>query len=159
MVEKELITPWYITGFCDGEASFTYSRTGTKGNLNIYFAIKLNNDDAKLLEEIKNFFGVGKIYPVKPIPPRRFSGHTRAASYYRVSKIAELEKIIAHFDKYPLRGRKLEIYNAWEKMVSLKKNFNVKIDLPRLRELAESLSGLSNKNTKLSMKKESLELV
>lgn len=53
-----MLEPWYLTGFSEGEAAFTYSKAG-KG-LNLYFAIKSNADERSLIERIRSFFGVGK---------------------------------------------------------------------------------------------------
>lgn len=141
-----MLTPWYVTGFCDGEAAFTYSRNG-KG-LSLYFAIKANAGDRKLIEQIHDFFGIGKIYVVKPRLPKLYDGIMREAIYYRVTRIAHLEAIIKHFDKYPLFGKKLESYEVWRKMFVLKKNLR-KSDSAELQKLALALSGLASKNTSI----------
>jgi hypothetical protein len=142
--EKISLTPWYITGFCEGESAFTFSRQG-KG-LELYFAIKSNSDDRELIERIRDFFGVGHIYNVKARPPKARSGNTREAVYYRVSKISHLESVVRHFDKYPLIGKKKHAYKIWKKMFLLKKDFR-KPDFVRLQQLAIALSKLSSKNT------------
>lgn len=147
-----MLPPWYITGFCDGEAAFTYSKTGSRGNLNLYFSIKVNSDDRLLIEEIQNFFGVGRIYSVKARPPGPYSGPTRAAAYYRVQRIGELDRIVQHFDKYPLSSKKAKAYQAWKKIFALKKNFR-KPDFAKLEELILELSGLNSKNSALLKKK------
>lgn len=139
-----MLTPWYITGFCDGEATFTYNRHG-KG-FNLYFAIKSNAEERNLIVQVRDFFGVGRLYKVKPRLPKAYSGNTRAAVYYRTSKVSHLELIIQHFDKYPLVGKKQAAYQIWKKMFLLKKNFR-KPDFARLQELASELSDLSSKNT------------
>jgi hypothetical protein len=56
-----MLNPWYVTGFADGEAAFTYSRAG--GSFGIYFSIKQREDNRQLVEEIYHFFGsIGQIY-------------------------------------------------------------------------------------------------
>lgn len=139
-----MLTPWYITGFCEGEAAFTYSRNG-KG-FALYFAIKSNADDRNLVAQLCDFFGVGQIYKVKPRSPKAFSGFTREAVYYRTTAISHLERIVEHFDKYPLAGKKRAAYEIWKKMFLLKRNFR-KPDLVKLHELASALSDLTSKNT------------
>lgn len=142
--KMERLNPWYITGFCDGESTFTYSRSSR--NLSLYFAIKLNFEDRNLLYQIKDFFGVGKIYVGKPIPPRKNSGYTRTYFYYRVSKIPELGRIVEHFSNYPLIGKKAESFSIWKEMVKLKEKIR-KPNMEELNRLANKLSGLVGKNT------------
>ena len=138
-----MLTPWFVTGFCEGEAAFTYSRRG-KG-LELYFAIKSKADDRNLISQLRDFFGVGKIYEVKPRLPRAYSDNTTTAVYYRTSKISQLELVVQHFDRYPLVGKKRLAYQIWKKMFLLKRNFR-KPDFGRLQELAYALSDLSSKN-------------
>ena len=62
-----VVNPFYVTGFCDGEACFTvhiYKDTRLKNGYNIVplFSIGLHNKDIKLLNKIKTFFKeVGKL--------------------------------------------------------------------------------------------------
>lgn len=137
------LNPWYVTGFTDGEGAFTYSRSGKA--IALYFAIKLNFEDRELLYTIKDFFSVGKIYIGKPAKPGRYSGHTRTYFYYRVSKIRELKRIIEHFDKYPLIGKKLKSYNIWKQMVAAKTKYR-KPNRTELEMLAGQLSSLRSRN-------------
>ena len=139
-----MLTPWYITGFCEGEAAFTYSRYGK--SFNLYFAIKSNAEDRNLIEQVRDFFGVGHIYEVRPRLPKAYSRYTRAAVYYRTTKISHLDTIVRHFDKYPLVGKKQASYQIWKKMFLLKRNFR-RPDFARLQELASALSDLTSKNT------------
>ena len=49
-----MLNPWYVTGFCDGEAAFTYSRAG--GSFGLYFAVKQREDNRQIVEDIQEFF-------------------------------------------------------------------------------------------------------
>ena len=142
-MENEL-NPWFITGFCEGEASFTYNKTGN--NIALYFAIKLTKGDENLLCNIQNFFKVGQIYKVKARAPRHNSGHTKAALYYRTTKIADLQVIVDHFEEYPLKGEKRKRYEIWREMFLLKNNFR-QCDRDKLILLSQKLSSLNPKNT------------
>ncbi|MCD5397618.1 LAGLIDADG family homing endonuclease [candidate division NPL-UPA2 bacterium] len=139
--EKMELDPWFVTGFCVGEASFTYSRTGR--GINLYFSLKQKEGDRELVEKIGGFFGVGKIYAVKAAPSRARGGFTRPSAYYRVCKILELERVAEHFDKYPLVGKKADSYRVWKKMFLLKRKFR-RPDFDRLQELASQLSDLNS---------------
>ncbi len=135
------LDPWYITGFVEGEGCFTYSRSGRQ--MALYFAIKLTGADAALLDAIRIFFGgAGRIYRVKPRAPIPRSGFTKAAAYYRVCKTVELDRIVSHFDIYPLRGLKTRSYAIWKEMVAVKK-------LPP-RQRGDTLDSLAHKLSEAS---------
>jgi hypothetical protein len=138
-----MLTPWYITGFCDGEAAFTYSRAG--GTFTLYFAIKQRQDNQQIIEEIREYFHyVGNIYRNKESRPTKNSGFSQAAAYYRVARISELKVIVDHFDKYPLQSKKKqEAFQVWRQMVMYKLDNYRNIDYNELRVLAERLSSLN----------------
>lgn len=138
-----MLSPWFVTGFSEGEASFTYSKSSN--NIAIYFAIKVTKRDAELINKIYDFFKVGRIYEVKPLAPTYNSGYTKTAIYYKVAKISDLEGIIDHFEKYPLQGEKRARYNIWKEMFFLKRKFR-EYDKNQLLMLSKQLSSLSPKN-------------
>lgn len=139
----KMLNPWYLTGFCDGEAAFTYSRSG--GTFGLYFAIKQREDNQQIIEEIRQYFNyIGNIYRAKEASPTKNSGFTKPAVYYRVTRINELRRIIEHFDKYPLQSeKKREAYNIWRQMAMHKLENYRDIDYNKLRALAEKLSSLN----------------
>jgi hypothetical protein len=141
-----MLDPWYITGFADGEAAFTYSRMG--GTFALYFAIKQRENNQQIIEQIQEFFNyIGNIYRNKEGQSTSNSGFLKSSAYYRVTKIDELQKIIEHFDKYPLQSRKKqEVYKIWREMVIYKfKNYR-DADYDKLRTLAEKLSSLNSQS-------------
>jgi hypothetical protein len=126
------LDPHWVTGFADGDASFTYSRSGRQ--LALYFAVKLTAADRPLLEEIQQFFqGSGRIYEVGAAP--------RTAAYYRISRRDELMTVVDHFDAYPLRSTKKQVYDLWRQMVLAKQQFR-QPDRELLDGLAEKISAL-----------------
>jgi hypothetical protein len=140
-----MLNPWYVTGFCDGEAAFTYSHSGRAFSL--YFSIKQREDNRQIVEEIQQFFNfVGSIYKVKESLPTKNSGFTKPSIYYRVGRIDELGRIIEHFDKYPLQSRKKEVYDVWRQMAMHKIENYRNTDYDKLRALAEKLSNLNQKS-------------
>jgi len=138
-----MLNPWYVTGFCDGEAAFTYSRCGR--TFGLYFGIKQREDNREIVEEIREYFNfVGSIYYQKESPATTKAGFSKPAAYYRVTKVDELQRIIEHFDKYPLQSKKKqEAYNIWREMVMHKLENYRDIDYDKLRALAEKLSSLN----------------
>jgi len=139
------LDPWYVTGFAEGEASFTYSRSGRQ--MALYFAIKLPELDEPILDAIRAFFGgIGSIYHVQPSDGARPNrGRSTAASYYRVSHREQLAVVVDHFDAFPLRGTKAAAYGIWREMVMLKREFR-NPPRARLEELAERLSAAQVRN-------------
>lgn len=92
----------YITGFTDGEGSFLVSfnrraKLKTKIEVRPSFSISQPKRNLKILQTIRNFFGVGAI---------RFS--KRDQNYkYEVRSIKDLVRvIIPHFKNYPLQTSK-----------------------------------------------------
>ncbi|MDD5427889.1 MAG: LAGLIDADG family homing endonuclease [Candidatus Omnitrophica bacterium] len=134
------LDPWYVTGFCDGEAAFTYSRA--RGSFNIYFGIKQREDNQQIIDDLWEYFGyAGAVYRNKESASTKNSGFTNASAYFRVSRIDELAVIISHFDKYPLQSqKKSEAYKIWREMVIHKLENYRNADYDKLRMLAERLS-------------------
>ena len=141
-----MLNPWYITGFSDGEAGFSYSRAG--GSFALYFGIKQREDNREIVEDIREYFNyVGRIYYNKEAQPTSNSGLTRTSAYFRVTRIDELRVILDHFDKYPLQSKKkLEAYKVWREMVLHKIENYRDADYNKLRVLAEKLSNLNSKS-------------
>lgn len=138
-----MLDPYYITGFTDGEGTFTYCRVPRQNTITLVYAIKLHVRDYELLRKIQEFFRVGKLYNVKPSPLAHFKNPTSGhAAYYRVTKMPDLLKIVAHFDKYPLQGDKAKSYELWKKMVFYKKRM-YRHEMPQLLALAAELSTLN----------------
>ena len=149
-----MLRPWYVTGFSDGEAAFTYSRAG--GSFGLYFAIKQREDNREIVEEIREYFNyVGRIYYGKEAQPTSKSGLTKSSAYYRVTKTDELKVILGHFDKFPLQSKKkLEAYKVWRDMVLHKLENYRDIDYNKLRALAEKLSNLNSKSRAFKVHKD-----
>ncbi len=142
-IHQYLLNPWYVTGFVDGEGSFTFSRSGN--NIGLYFAIRLNDQDKELLTSIQRFFGgIGYLYPAKAHASDK--GKTKAACYYRVTRINDLLKIVKHFDDYPLEGLKKQSFQIWREMVMIKYNNFRRKHLDELEILAKKLSAISPRN-------------
>lgn len=146
MSQAIMLNPWYVTGFCDGEAAFTYSRAG--GSFALYFAIRQREDNQQIIEDIHEYFNyVGNMYYGKEIPAASDSGLTKPSVYYRVTKIDELQRIVAHFNKYPLQSKKKHAtYLVWREMVVYKLENYRGVDYDTLRNLAEKLSTLNSQS-------------
>ena len=107
------LNPWFVSGFVDGDGSFSVSITKKKSGIGWkiqpIFTIGLDPKDLDLLVQIKVFFKTGKIYTSK-----------RGIVYYTVGSTKDIIKyILPHFDKYPLISFKLKDYLVFRQIVLL----------------------------------------
>lgn len=94
------LSPWLITGISDGESCFY---VGVQKNSNskmgwtveLIYTITLHKKDKDILEQIKNYFGLGYI-----------THHGINTLQYRIKSVKDLKVILEHFDKYPLITQK-----------------------------------------------------
>lgn len=106
---KIKLHPWFITGFIDGEGSFSI-RIRKKINSVLGFHISIvfsvcaqkNSLNLELLEQVKEYFGgVGSISK---------SGNMYI---YEISAIKDLVNVCEHFNKFPLQTTKHIHYVLW----------------------------------------------
>ena len=112
------MNPYFVTGFSDAEASFIIlilkePKNITNWTVKTRFSIGLHKKDTEILELIKSYFGgVGTI-----------SMQNEKSVQYRVSSLKDLnDKIIPHFDKYPLITQKKADFILFKKIISLMNN-------------------------------------
>ena len=132
------LDPWFVTGFCEAGASFTYSRSGR--GFGLYFALKVGASDLPILQNLQSFFGgAGHIYPIGSDSDGL--GKLGGPFYYRVTRVRDLALIVSHFDSHPFAGEKAKRYAIWRSMVALKQRFR-RPDVQSLTVLALQLSAL-----------------
>lgn len=110
------LNPSYVSGFVDGEGSFIL--TIIKDNkyklgwrVVCRFIISLNKKDLSLLNNIKEFFGIGNVFLM-----------AKDSAQYRIESLKGLDLIINHFDKYPLITKKQADYKLFKLAHNLIKN-------------------------------------
>jgi hypothetical protein len=116
-VQKTKLDPYFVTGFCDGEASFNvfiYKDKGIKGRISwvvkTSFQISLHSRDTKLLLQLQEFFSCGNIV----------SKNTRKEVIFRVNSLHDLTNfIIPHFENYPLLSQKAADFYLFKQIVKL----------------------------------------
>jgi hypothetical protein len=113
--QERLISVGWVVGFVDGEGCFSIGfvrqpcRTGRKGYRAGYqvfhrFVVTQGARSASCLEELKEFFGVGRIYV-----NRRHDNHKEHLHQFLVGRREDLlETVIPFFERYPLRSSKQE---------------------------------------------------
>ena len=96
------LNPWFLTGFSDAESSFVISiyrdeKSKLKWRVTASFSIHIHIKDIALLEQIGKYFDGGSVTSDKE-------------AQIVFESLRDIETIINHFDKYPLRTKKLEGY-------------------------------------------------
>lgn len=110
----------YVAGFVDGEGCFALNFRRDirheRKNKPVYFswkvefAIMLHGTDRKILEEIKNTLGCGKVGNVDK----------RGSVRYSVAHTTDLiEKVVPFFHEYCLRAKKKFDFELWEEAVHI----------------------------------------
>jgi len=111
--DLHVINPNWLTGFTDGEGCFSVGVFKNSNNVGwqvkLGFEIYLHIKDKAILEQIKNYFGVGNIY----------HKDTLNKIQYRVQSTNDLAKIISHFDQFPLITQKLADFQLFKEAYNL----------------------------------------
>lgn len=107
---KEKLNPYWVTGFVDGDASFTTILSREFQRITLSFEISLHSKDVAILYRIKDFFGCGNVTTRSNIN----------RSTYRVTSLKDItEKIIPHFENYSLYTQKQLDFIVWAKLASM----------------------------------------
>nr|QCW06898.1 hypothetical protein [Drechslerella brochopaga] len=112
-LDSTLINPWYFTGFTDAEGCFLISIRKNNNlkigwNVALRFKISLHVKDKTLLEHIKNYLGVGRLYK-----------HGPQSIEFCVLNPKDLSIVISHFDNYPLHSKKRADYELFKQALFL----------------------------------------
>lgn len=146
--------PWYITGLVEGEGCFSVSfNFRSKLSVGIEtrpsFSLSLNKRDLSIIQKLHLFFGCGGI---------RFSKTDRTYKY-EVRSISDLmEKIIPHFDQFPLQGNKEEDFGRFKKICRLVHS-NHHLSGKFLREIIEDAYQMNYSGKRKHKKEELLKVL
>lgn len=109
---------WWLSGFVDGEGSFTYKRR--RGQAEPVFAIRLRDDSGETLCKIAQRLKCGDVYYSKPqisVNSKGKTAHSNPQAYFVVVRKSDLLALVRHFDKYPPLQEKQEDYEIWRELV------------------------------------------
>jgi len=121
---------WWVTGLIDGEGCFyaSYSakeKLAQSGRIHRCFnqyvglQVQLRADDRRTLDKLVAYFGAGTVRE-KPVSSKRRASVPGAnpSVSLRVEDIDSLvEKVIPHFDRFPLQSKKSLDYALWRQLV------------------------------------------
>lgn len=147
-----LLNPFHISGFTQADGSFHVDiskHSSSKLGLRVTpkFILTQHEDSLELLKEIKDYFGCGYLTYNK----------NRQEYNYIINSLPKIkEKVIPHFDKYPIRSAKLISYKKLKEVVLMMENKeHLTVEgLAKIIEIAYSQNKSSSRN--LSKKKELL---
>jgi hypothetical protein len=135
---KVKLNPYWVTGFSDGDSSFTTVLSKNFTRLSFSYEISLHIKDIAILERIRDFFNCGNISTRPDI--------NRAT--YRVTDIKDIKNIIIpHFFKYNLLTLKSLDFKLWSELV-LKTNKFSNLNSQDLESILPYLASINNGLTK-----------
>jgi hypothetical protein len=111
----------WLSGFTDGEGCFYLGMHSYKGKKcysgpTTNFHIILRQDDAPILEKIRQFWGVGRLY----IGFAKQTPNQKPQSGLVIGRAGDLASVvIPHFERYPLRAKKASDFEIWKQGVAL----------------------------------------
>jgi len=117
-IQREKLNPHYVSGFIDGEGSFSVSigkhKTLRRGyEVRPEFEIELRKDDQEILERILITIGTGRIYDCSY---DRYGWYPHAK--YKVMSIWDMkEHLFPFLDAYPLLAKKAKSYALFKEIV------------------------------------------
>ena len=136
----------YIVGLVDGEGSFTVFIRNPNNKVNVKrrviaepkFYLKLIEKDKKILYELQQFFGCGKVYFQKDNRPNH-----QHCYRYEVVKREDLEKIIIpFFERHSLKTKKNLDFIKFRKVLMLmdRKEHLTAQGIKKIKEIASIMN-------------------
>jgi hypothetical protein len=122
-IHCQKLNPYYVSGFIDGEGSFSVSignhKTLKRGlEIRPEFEIELRADDKKILERILVTIGCGRIYDCSY---ERYGWYPH--SKYKITSTKEMEEHLFPFiDAYKLQAKKRKSYELFREIVMMIRN-------------------------------------
>jgi hypothetical protein len=127
----------WIVGFVDGEGCFSCSiylnrKMTLRWQVRPAFDVVQGESSRCVLEELKTFFGCGKIYL-----NRRRDNHREDLLRYNVYRLADLRsRIVPFFEANPLRTSKQDNFEKFVRILQLMEQ-GKHLTIPGVREIAE----------------------
>lgn len=148
-IQKEKLNPNYVSGFIDGEGSFSVSigehKTLKRGlEVRPEFEIELRADDREILERIVVTIGAGKIYDCSY---DRYGWYPHVK--YKITNRKDMMAFLFPFlDKNPLQAKKAKSYKLFKQIVLMTshKEHLTDIGFGKIVKLRQQLRDLGKKS-------------
>ena len=131
-----MLTEEYVLGLVDGEGSFNVrvNNIGKRAKVELKFSLKLRHQDKQMLDELKIFFGCGKVY----IQRDKRANHSLCYRFEVQNKKDIIEKIIPFFEQnYPRLASRKRDFELFKKIAGLAKNDPV--NLEKIKQFKEQM--------------------
>jgi len=135
-IQNVLLNLYWVSGFVDGDGSFTASIEPTTNYVSLRLTVGLHHREHNLTIKILEYFGVGRIN----------LSSKQEMVYYTVGKVKDLTcTIIPHFYTYTLLGNKSKNYLIWrEILLKVKSKAHLtKVGSIQIKELRSKLNKIS----------------
>jgi hypothetical protein len=152
--QERLIRAGWVVGFVDGEGCFSVgfvrqngdgSRRGYKLGFQVVhrFVVTQGVSSLAALEDLKGFFGCGRVYANK-----RHDNHREHLAQYIVNRRVDLpERVIPFFEEHPLRTAKERDFEAFAQIVWMVDN-GCHLTREGLIEIAEIAQTMNRRTTR-----------
>ena len=111
------LNPWYVTGFTDAEGSFSINVKTTatdKIKVGLQYKVTQLASSEEVLHDLVDYFKVGNVH---------IDNRSTGTLKYQVQDLVSIrERILPHFEEYPLQTSKALDYKDWSKAVDLLTN-------------------------------------
>lgn len=108
---------WYVTGFTDAEGSFSINTTTTstdKLKVGLQYKVTQLASSEEVLYDLVDYFKTGKVH---------IDNRSTGTLKYQVQDLVSIrERILPHFQEYPLQTSKALDYKDWSKTLDLLTN-------------------------------------
>lgn len=110
ITSDETLNPDWVSGFTEGDGSFFVNINSDTNHVRPVMSIVLNIREKPLLIKIQQFFeGIGYIY----------TSSSNNSVEWKIGKLSHFNKVILHFNSYPLMGLKSYNFIIWREIISL----------------------------------------
>ena len=148
-IQKKKLNPNYVSGFIDGEGSFSVSigkhLTLKRGwEVRPEFEIELRADDQNILEQVLITIGAGRIYDCSY---DRYGWYPHVK--YKITNRSDMiEYLFPFLDKHPLQAKKAKAYKIFKQIVlmSVKKQHLTDRGFEKIVELRNQLRLMGKKS-------------
>ena len=123
------LTPEWITGFIEGEGSFTitvmrHANTKTGIEFSPKFRVELQADDLPILNNLKRYWRFGRVLLCPASSPRYKRAEIKATDHYcyQVTSLYYCMKLAHFFKKCEFRTKKRKQFELWCTILELLSN-------------------------------------
>lgn len=104
----------WLAGFTDGEGCFRIHREKQGEYYACHFQIKMRRDDRRILEQVHEYMGVGRVFDIDVSDAdREARPGTNPQCMYLVDTRADCERVREVFLAFPLRAKKAREFAFW----------------------------------------------